>query len=150
MIKNVFFGLIFLGTLALYADICNTSGLTTRTQVHAAQQCLKQEIKKSIDLAEDYNTYHIEVLEALQYYSDLKIMCKRLEISRRYSKWNKNYYTKKLNRKNRERQNARISLRRLENQYGYISTRYSKFKEQIRQLEYELELLEIDYRKILN
>jgi len=141
--------LIF-GTLNLYADICSTGGLINRTQVHAAQQCLKQEIKKSIDLAESFDNYHIEVLEALKYYSDLKIMCKRLEIARRYSKWNKNQYTIRLNRKNREKQEAKTSLRRLENQYGYIGTRYSKFKEQIRQLELELELVELDYGKILN
>ncbi len=149
MSKKILFGFLVLGALNLYADICKTNALTTREEIFRVQKCLKKEIKKSIDVAKSFDSYHSAVLLALKEYSDLKIICKKLEILKKHSKYNKSYYSRKLNEKNKKKRLAKKSLRRLEIQYGYVGGRYSMFKEQITQLELELELIEIDYATIL-
>lgn len=148
--KKIFFLILVVFSSNLYSTVCKTSKLKTRIEVRQAQKCLKKEIEKSISLAKSYDRYNLKVLDALKYYSDLKLICKKLEIARKYSKYNKEYYLNKLIVKKKELTSAKESLRTLEVQYNYIDKRYSRFKEQIIQLELELELMETDYVNIIN
>ncbi|RUA30862.1 MAG: hypothetical protein DSY77_13515, partial [Bacteroidetes bacterium] len=104
------------------AERCEISKNPSRSEVHTAQQCLKNEIKKSIELGQQYDKYHKDVEEALKIYYEEYDICVTM-------------YAKYRNSPSRIRKEqfaeCRVQLayssnkvRRLERQYGLLSNDY--------------------------
>jgi len=151
MIKNIL-GLLIISSLNLYSNVCNTKNLSNRTQVHSAQQCLKAEIAKSIRLAKEYNSYYGKVQVALGDYVKLNAQCKKSEMLMRNSSssYDRNKHSNDLDYCRKKRKGLAVKYRQLENQYGYIDSRFIDFKKQIILLGNELELIEASSSDILN
>lgn len=129
------------------AERCEISNNPDRSEVHTVQQCLKSEIKKSIELGQKYDKYHEDVEEALKVYYEEYDICVTM-------------YAKYRNSPSRIRKEqfdeCRVQLgyssnkvRRLERQYGLLSNDYKIFKNSIEELKQTLQLLKMKYRKLL-
>lgn len=148
MKKIVLITIFFTLSILNSAELCNSKKPNlTRNEVHTVQQCLKSEIKKSIELGQRYDKYHKDVENALKIYYEEYDMCVDM-----YAKY-KNSPTRIRKEQFEEcREQLGYSsrkLRRLERQYGLLSNDYIIFKSSIEELKSTLQLLKMKYRKLL-
>ena len=138
---------IFLLSISHSTELCEIEGKATRSKVHSAQQCLKREIKKSIDIGQEYKKYNNDVKDALKtYYSELDI-CNTMYIQYikskspiRHEQWNTCRETLSYSAK---------ELRRLERQYNLLNDDYLTFQRSIDDLQQTLSLLKMKYKNLL-
>jgi len=138
---------IFLLSILHSAELCEIKGKVTRSKVYSAQQCLKREIKKSIDIGQEYKKYNNDVKDALKtYYSELDI-CNTMYIQYRkfkspirHEQWNTCRETLSYSAK---------ELRRLERQYNLLNDDYLTFQRSIDDLQQTLTLLKMKYKNLL-
>lgn len=116
--------------------VCRTKNIKTNSQLNRSQQCLKRAIRNSISIAKDYQNYNNSLLKSLKRYAKKRASCQKKLRDRRY---------KQYKRCKRQLHKKRRILRVKEEESRFLDNRYVAFKQQIIDLESELELLELDY-----
>lgn len=147
MIKIILSITLFTLSILSSAERCEISNNPNRSEVHTVQQCLKSEIKKSIELGQQYDKYHKDVEEALKIYYEEYDMCVGMyaKYINSRTKIRKEQYNECLVQLNY----SSNKLRRLERQYSLLSSDYIIFKSSIEELKSTLQLLKMKHRRLL-
>jgi transcriptional regulator of NAD metabolism len=130
----------------VYAGVCYTDNITTRNQVYVAQECLKKEIEKSINIAKRYENFNNELLIALKNYATTRAKCNKYYIIGKYS--SEQMYSSRKNTFCRLMKQSKKELREVESRSAVLDNLYVEFKKQIIMLKDELELVELNYALI--
>ena len=135
--------IFLISSSSVFAGVCSTENITSRSEVYSAQECLKQEIEKSINIAKRYERFNNDVLVALKNFTIIRAKCKKYEIITSHDS-DEVYLSKKYkycNLMNR----SKIELREVESRSAVLDNLYLEFKKQIVMLRDELELIELNY-----
>ena len=134
--KKILLVFLILGTLSLNAQSCHTKNLKTNSQVHKAQMCLKRAIRKSKGIAQQYQAKLRREKKEIQKYKNKRALCRKYKIQGRYKKHRSCKAV--LNRMNKK-------FREDEEDARFLKKQFVKFKQQIKDLKFESELLEMEY-----
>jgi len=147
MKKAILILMFFTFSLLNSAEQCKIRKNPSRSDVHAAQQCLKREIEKSIELGREYLKHSKEVETALKDYYEDYDSCVEIHIS--YLESSTEIRKKQFNKCLAQLSKSKKEVRRLERQNGLLNDTYKVFKESIEDLKNALENLKMEYRKLL-
>ena len=148
MKKIVFIAVICTLSILNSSELCNSKKPNlTRSEVHTAQQCLKNEIKQSIEIGKEYTKYHNDVEDALKTYYSEYDMC--VTMYAKYQNHPSQIRKQQFNECVTELEFSSKEVGRLERQYGLLSDDYKIFKSSIEDLKSTLELLKMKYKQLL-